>query len=483
MLRRAGFLLVAIGCLLAAPFLQRIEADEPVSQAAAKDAMRRAVQFFRTQAASNGGYVFRWSEDLSLKEGEEKVGDSTIWIEPPSTPSVGDAYLNAFQLTQDPMLLEAAKETAVALLRGQLVSGGWDNLIEFDPQDRRGHAYRVDSTEIGKRRNITTFDDDKTQSVIRFLMHLDASLQQRDAEIHEAVLYALNGVLKSQYPNGAWPQRYDTLPVASEYPILKASYPEQWSRTFPGDKYTSHYTLNDGTISDLIATLLEAADIYGDSRYLDAAKRGGDFLLLAQMPDPQPGWCQQYDKQMHPAWARKFEPPAISGSESQAAMKTLLQLYRRTENESYRAAVEQGLDYYKRCLRPDNQLARFYELKTNRPLYMNRKYELTYTDDDVPTHYGFIVKSSLEKLETELQQITSLPKEQRWKPSQVKRPSQSSKLSAEAATVIAAMDSRGAWVEPGKMSTHEDSTVARVITSKTFIVNLDKLARFIAATN
>ncbi len=33
-----------------------------------------------------------------------------------------------------PMLLEAAKETAGALIRGQLESGGWDNLIEFDPR-------------------------------------------------------------------------------------------------------------------------------------------------------------------------------------------------------------------------------------------------------------------------------------------------------------------------------------------------------------
>ena len=51
---------------------------------------------------------------------------------------------------------------------------------------------------------------------------------------------------------------------------------------------------------------------------LAAAKRGGDFLLLAQMPEPQPAWCQQYHPDMHPVWARKFEPPAIACSESES---------------------------------------------------------------------------------------------------------------------------------------------------------------------
>ena len=54
-----------------------------------------------------------------------------------------------------------------------------------------------------------------------------------------------------------------------------------------------------------LSTLFEAADIYGESRFTDAAKRGGDFLILAQLPDPQPAWAQQYNAQMQPAWARK----------------------------------------------------------------------------------------------------------------------------------------------------------------------------------
>ncbi len=107
-----------------------------------------------------------------------------------------------------------------------------------------------------------------------------------------------------------------------------------WPRVFPGDNYSGFYTLNDNTMSDMIVTMLDAWDIYGDKRYLDAAIRGGEFFLRAQLPEPQPGWAQQYDQQMHPAWARKFEPPAVSGGESQGVMNTLILLYRRTAGSS-----------------------------------------------------------------------------------------------------------------------------------------------------
>lgn len=134
----------------------------------ATDALHRAVRFFREQASASGSYVYRLSEDLTKREGEGKVGPTTGWIEPPGTPSVGIAYLQSYQLTRDPVLLQAATETGLALVRTQLVSGGWDNGIEFAEEDRRRYAYRVESpTQPSRLRNTTTFDDDKSQSAIR----------------------------------------------------------------------------------------------------------------------------------------------------------------------------------------------------------------------------------------------------------------------------------------------------------------------------
>ena len=356
-----------IACVFIAAFFVSTAQAQP-SHKLVRDAMHRAVTFFRENASAEGGYVFQVSADLSKREGEGRVGKSTAWIEPPATPSVGMAYLNAYRSCRDPLLLDAAKETAEALRRGQLRSGGWDNRIEFDPVERKKYAYRVDPISNEKLRNTTTFDDDKSQSAIRFLMQLDKELGFKAATIHDCVTYAVDAALKAQYANGAWPQRYSEFPIQSNSPMLKASIPDSWSRTYRGERYTDHYTLNDNTLSDLISTMLDAWEVYDDSRYLDSAVRGGDFLLRAQLPEPQPGWAQQYDRNMHPAWARKFEPPAISGGESQGVMRILMMLYRRTAAELETAErflepIPPAIAYFRRSLLNDGHLARFMSSK------------------------------------------------------------------------------------------------------------------------
>ena len=178
--------------------------------------------------------------------------------------------------------------------------------------------------------NVTTLDDDTTQSALRLLMRVDKALEFKDAAIHDAAMYALDALLKAQYPNGAWPQRFDHFPDPAAFPVVRAGYPESWSRTWPNVNYNSHYTLNDNSLADMIEVMIEATKVYGDPKYKAAAEKGGGFLILAQMPEPQPAWAQQYDAAMHPAWARKFEPPTITGGESQEAVGILLQLYRET---------------------------------------------------------------------------------------------------------------------------------------------------------
>ncbi|MCA9017797.1 MAG: hypothetical protein KDA77_20910, partial [Planctomycetaceae bacterium] len=62
---------------------------------AAKQAMKKATHFFTSDVSTDGGYLWRYSEDLSLREGEEKATDSMVWVQPPGTPTVGEAFLNA----------------------------------------------------------------------------------------------------------------------------------------------------------------------------------------------------------------------------------------------------------------------------------------------------------------------------------------------------------------------------------------------------
>jgi Pectic acid lyase len=479
MIRR---LLPALVCYV---LVTHAAADDGPTRQEAVDALHRAIQFFREEISSRGGYIYLVSADLAKREGEGKVGPDTAWIQPPATPSVGMAYLEAYQLTDDPTLLEAAIETAIALVNGQLESGGWDNMIEFAPSERRRYAYRVDRHDNpGSLRNTTTFDDDKSQSALRFLMALDHQLDFKNESIHEAVQYAQEAFLKAQYPNGAWPQRYREFPDPDEFPVVAASYPETWSRTFPHEDYKGFYTLNDNTIGDLITTLLVAYDTYGDARFLESAKRGGDFFLLARMPVPQPGWAQQYDREMHPAWARKFEPPAISGGESQGVMRTLMLLYNRTGDEEYLEPIPRALEYYRSSLRPDGRLARFYELHTNKPLYFTKEYELTYSDADMPTHYGFVVSSKLDSISDQYDRLRERGPQPTAPRTTVRAPRLTARLSNQAREAIATLDDRGAWVEDGRLRYHgADDDTRQIIDTRTFIDRLETLAQFIAATN
>jgi len=227
----------------------------------------------------------------------------------------------------------------------------------------------------------------------------------------------------------------------------------------------------------MIDVLLGGWRAYGDRRWLDAARRTGDFLILAQMPDPQPAWAQQYDRQMHPVWDRKFEPPATSGSESQMAIASLLELYNATGEAKYLDPIPRAIDYLRRSQLKDGRLARFYELKTNRPLYFTRDYKLVYTDDDLPTHYAFIVGSKLDALEREYRRAV---KDGPRKPSERKDDPQ--QLAGSVRKVLAAMDDRGGWLDKRSMKGFKKASPEGVYQSETFNANVKLLSRYLQAT-
>ncbi len=458
-------------------------ADAPLPEQATK-ALQRAVEFYSQQVAAHGGYVYRYSADLAKREGEGKTGPDTVWVQPPGTPAVGMAYLDAYERTGEACLLEAARAAGECLIQGQLRSGAWNASIEFAPDVRKKHAYRVDPPTKKPGRNWSTFDDDKSQSAIRFLSRLDKTLEFKDSRVHEAITFALEAVLKAQFPNGAWPQGFQEFPDPARYPVVRASYPESWPWKYPGGDYWVYYTFNDNAIGDTIDTLLLAAEIYHEPRYRQAALRAGEFILLAQMPEPQPAWAQQYDFEMHPVWARKFEPPAISGGESQGLMKTLIKLYIQTGDHKFLEPIPRATGYLQRSALPDGQLARFYELQSNKPLYFTRQYEMTYDDSDMPTHYGFKVGNGLDAISRQFERVSQLTAEDLAKlrapaPDKAKVTRQ---LEEQVRQLIAALDERGAWVEDGRLRYHGDADdTRRVIDSTTFIKNLGVLSRFVGA--
>jgi hypothetical protein len=395
-------------------------------------AILKAVTFYQSKAAAHGGYVYRYSADFRLREAEGIPGADTIWIQPPGTPAVGMAMLDAYEATKDQQCLAAAVQAARCLSRTQLASGGWDYSGHFDAKGRESKLYRRDTEgkliqrsqtatrEAGwhhwrrqEKRNYSTYDDDVSQAATRLLVRIDHALQGNDAEINDAADFALHTILMTQYPVGAWSANFDHAPSASppeaKYPVKSGNYPADWPRKWPKD-FTVCYVLNDNTHATLMSTLLLAWQLRGDEKYLHALKRGGDFLVTAQMPDPQPAWAQQYNAEMQPVWSRAFEPASICGRESQSAMWALLKLAAATGDKRYLTSVAKAIAYLRTVLLPGNQLARFYELNTNKPLYFQRGpsgkgFELTFSDQKASSNYGWVWDSELDALETARSQI------------------------------------------------------------------------------
>jgi hypothetical protein len=504
------FLAVVVGIF--SPSLERGLAGQDVDaalRARARASLRKAVEFYRTKVATEGGYHFAYAEDLSYGRSEMSEGPTRVEIQRDGTPLVGLAYLEAYAATADTYYLDAARDVARALVKGQYCSGGWDYYIEFDPSKRAQFPYRADGgcarRDATSSERPTTLDDNVTQAAVRVLMRVDRELGFKDAAIHEAARFALDSLVKAQYPNGAWPQRYSQFPAAADFPVRRASYPASWERKWPGASYYTHYTFNDNSIVDAMDAMLEAARIYSEPRYLAAAEKGGEFILLAQMPEPQPGWAQQYDRDMHPAWARQFEPPSITGGESQSALRALLLLYRETANRKYLEPIPRALAYYKQSMLPDAAnpsearrracpgnapcVARFYELHTNRPLYITKGtrvtavgqgvsnvdgYEVSYSDASVITHYAVLTSGAgFSAIEREFDAVqTSGPASSR-RPDRLRglspwaaaragdtpaglptgapdaKAADRGALAARVRAAIDALDARGAWVEEG----------------------------------
>jgi hypothetical protein len=235
-------------------------------------------------------------------------------------------------------------------------------------------------------------------------------------------------------------------------------------------------------MSDMIATLLRAWKTYGDERYLAAAKRAGDFLLLAQMPNPQPAWAQQYDRHMQPVWSRAFEPPAISGRESQTIMQALLTLCRETGERKYLQPIPAAVAYLRKSRLADGRLARFYELQTNRPLYFTRGpgggHVMTYSDERLASNYGFIVDNHLDEIEAEYQRLTTA-REGEPAPDFANSTRSQQELTAQVEKVIGAQDGRGAWVEQRRLRHHKIEPESGVIDSQTFIMNVRLLCDYL----
>jgi PelA/Pel-15E family pectate lyase len=419
--------------------------------------MKKAANFFRHQVSFLGGYAWKWPQDMSIAHGEDHSSPTLIMIEPPGTPAVGHAMLNAYNATGDKLFLQGAKEAAQALMWCQLASGGWDSDFDFDPRKASHYHFRRDleagDTELGPRHADSTLDDDKTQSALTFLLELaHTEACKDDVPLQAALKFGLDGLLAAQAPNGGWGQHYSG-PADPNAPITKAKLPTEWPHIWPNVDYTRFYTLNDHNLRQVMLLLLRAFELEKDKRFLTAALKLGDFLLLAQFPEPQPAWAQQYDRDMVPVWARRFEPPAVCTIESLGVIEALTALWVATGDKKYVQTAPAAIAWLERSKLPDGHWARFYECVTNRPLYCKAQtYEVTFDDSDTPTHYRFktdpefgnsiaSVKATLAMSRDKLlQQKVPMTEPRKWA-------SRAKSLAPKASVALKAADKKGAWLK------------------------------------
>lgn len=465
--------------------------------AQARAALEKSTAYMRSISAG-GGYLWKYSLDLQERAGEVKATATQVWIQPPGTPTMGMAFLRLYEATKDARYLDAAKDAADALATGQVESGGWDYLIDFDPEKMRLSYLRSDvgklsPEQIAKRKNVTNFDDDNTQSAMRFLLAVvDAGKGADDAcdgRIREALDYGLKKMIEAQYPNGAWPQRWlGKAHTAEEFPVMRARFPSQYPREFPKVNYYAHYTLNDNTLHDCIGVMLDAFRRMGKAEYLEAAKKGGDFIILAQMPEPQPVWAQQYNAQMEPAWARAFEPPAVTGNESVGVLRALMDLYVETGDEKFLRPIPAAIAWFKRSQLAPNRWARYYELQRNAQIFGDRDGKIYYRLGDISgeRQHGYSWSGSYgvanmmgyyEKVKGQSRE--SLLKEKAEKSSPRKAsPDDAKSLESRVRKIIAALDGNGRWVTRGYIR-HRNWEFNDRVETEVFVRNAETLAAYL----
>ncbi len=268
---------------------------------------------------------------------------------------------------------------AERMLVYQLSNGAWPKQLE----DKSVVKYEtpIDDALMAKIKATTymhaTIDNRATSKEINALVK--AYQATRNKTYLQAAEKGLDYLLKAQYKNGGWPQYY----------------PDKSS-------YRAEITYNDDAIVNVLNIMMDIATKSNgfevvDQSYIakaeDAVKRGLDCILKTQIIQNGKGsiWAAQYDQNtLQPAKARAFEPASLSTSESVNIVRFLMRI--KNPTPELQTAINNAIDWfnatkitgYKFDKFPDGKdrgliadpnsviWARFYDLKTNQPIFGDR---------------------------------------------------------------------------------------------------------------
>ncbi|MFC2077015.1 pectate lyase [candidate division KSB1 bacterium] len=334
----------------------------PLPSAETKDAAKaqnslRAALDFVLPLDNQGGYYAGFSPDGKKFWGEwNPVKRDVVTIQPPGTCTVGSVLLDAYLVLEDKTCLDAARKSADFLIRAQQPNGGWyyetwitdDGLIPCQQGAPTGPPNTTTNRGV--------LEDGCIRGQMEFLLKM--SEVTGDPKYFNSARKGADFLITAQYPDGGWPQHYPP----------------------PRRGYSGYYTLNDGVFEDTIQLLLDFHARTGEQKYLEAAMRGGDWLIANQLPEPATGWAQQYDPMLKPAWARQWEPPSACSRVTAGAVKMLLALHLVTGDDKYLGPIPAAIAWLKRSQVIPGQWARFYDPQTSRPIYA-RGYRISYSPE------------------------------------------------------------------------------------------------------
>lgn len=277
------------------------------------------------------------------------------------------------------------------LLMYQRDSGGWPKNIDMaKPLSLSQEA----AVLRDKTKNDSTIDNGATFTQLSFLARIYAAQQQ---ERHrEAFLKGLDYLLKAQYANGGWPQFYPNL-----------------------SGYYKHITFNDGAMIGVMKLLRDVAQAKPVYAFVDEARRaraahavekGIECILKTQVVvnGKRTVWCAQHDEvTLAPAPARKYEVVSLSGGESVDIVRFLMSI--KDPSPSITESVESAVAWFEQAQlkgpNGDPIWARFYEIGTNRPIFVGRdgviKYNIAEIDEERRNGYAWYVDDAAKLLSRE----------------------------------------------------------------------------------
>ncbi|MBQ9119852.1 MAG: pectate lyase [Lachnospiraceae bacterium] len=286
-------------------------------------------------------------------------------------------------------------------LSWQMEHGGWDKKVEsqkvraWDGVEKK-NKFSTWTAENGEMAG--TIDNEATYTQMR---HIAAVYREVPEEKYkESVKKGLDFIFLLQEESGAFAQ----------------CYPRRGG-------YSDAATFNDNAMINVLIMLEDMRDrVYPfDSdiipeeympRIEEAIDKGVDFILKSQIVSngKLTAWCAQHDPVTYePVGARSYELPSISGSESVAIVKFLMN---QEQTPEIKTAVEAAIQWFKESeakgikyvgnpvngeyfIEDENSSVwyRFYEIDTNRPIFCDRdgikKYNIAEIGDERRTGYSW----------------------------------------------------------------------------------------------